>query len=273
MSEMRLANLSAAARAFDGVAVSYDELFTRTSIGRAQRKQVWQRLERVFSPGQRILELNCGTGEDARYLGRRGRSIVACDASAMMINVAAARTRQEAPGADISYLQLSNEELNRLPAGAQFDGAFSNFSGFNCLADLQPVARDLASLIKLGGNVLLCLWSRVCIGEFIWYLLHGQREKAVRRFSGKATARIGEITIHVAYPTVTDVRRALSPWFTLRRRTAIGLFVPPSYAEQWALRHQSLLRGMEHLDGLFRGWPVLRDIGDHVLLEFTRCNR
>ncbi len=113
MSEVRFANLSAVARAFDKVAVSYDELFTRTSIGRAQREQVWKRLEKAFAPGDRVLELNCGTGEDARYLGQRGRSILACDASAMMINVATARTRREAPEADINFLRLANEDLNR----------------------------------------------------------------------------------------------------------------------------------------------------------------
>ena len=68
---------TAAAVAFDRVASSYDELFTHTAIGRAQRKQVWEKLLAAFPPGSRILELNCGTGEDARFLAARhpGREI------------------------------------------------------------------------------------------------------------------------------------------------------------------------------------------------------
>jgi len=273
MSEAAGVNLSAAAIAFDRVAVSYDDLFTRSVVGRAQRKQVWQRLELAFAPGERILELNCGTGEDARFLGSRGRSVVACDASSSMIECAAARTRLETPGADITFRQLANEDLDKMPSQRPFDGAYSNFSGLNCLADLQPFVRNLAALVRPGGHVLLCLWGRVCVGEIIWYLLHGQAHKATRRFSGKSTARIGESTIAVSYPSIRNVKCTFAPWFALERRCAIGLFVPPSYVEAWVRKHANTMARLEKLDRLFADWPVLRDIGDHVLMEFTRCSR
>ena len=44
MSGVNSVNLTAAATAFDRVAHSYDDVFTRSVIGRAQRNQVWQRL-------------------------------------------------------------------------------------------------------------------------------------------------------------------------------------------------------------------------------------
>lgn len=272
MNEAASVNVSATANAFDRVAGSYDELFTRSSIGQAQRSQVWRRLLQAFAPGERILELNCGTGEDARFLARQGRRILACDASAAMIDVAAARTKMEAAGADITFRRLANEDLNILPRQKPFDGAYSNFSGLNCAADLGPIAQNLASLVRPGGRVLLCMWSRVCVWEIVWYLLHGRSNKAFRRLSGRATARVGELTITVCYPTVREVQRAFAPWFALERRRAIGMFVPPSYAEEWARENKTMLRNLEHLDGVFAGWPVLRDVGDHVLLEFARCS-
>ena len=54
--------------AFDSLAAKYDDLFTRSVIGRAQRGAVWEALVDRFEPGAHILELNCGTGEDAVYL-------------------------------------------------------------------------------------------------------------------------------------------------------------------------------------------------------------
>ena len=273
MSEAASLNFSTPQCAFDRVAHSYDDLFTRSAIGKAQRRQVWERLEQVFAPGERLLELNCGTGEDAQFLGSRGRSIVACDASAAMIEVASARAQREAGGANITFRQIANEDLSRLSRTRSFDGAYSNFAGLNCLADLRPVAQNLGALVKPGGRVLICLWSRVCLGEFLWYLLHGQANKAIRRFSGKATARIGELTITVSYPAVGDLRRLFAPWFALERRSAVGLFVPPSYLEAWARKHETALRYLENLDGVFASWPILRDVGDHVLLEFKRCLR
>jgi len=75
------------------------------------------------------------------------------------------------------------------------------------------------------------VWSRVCVAELAWFLLHGQVGKAFRRLSGKAAARVGGVTIEVSYPTVRTVRRVLSPWFRLESHSAVGLFVPPSYVE------------------------------------------
>jgi ubiquinone/menaquinone biosynthesis C-methylase UbiE len=272
VSSATKANFSTAGEAFGRIAASYDDLFTRTVIGQAQRKQVWKRLLQAFAPGDRILELNCGTGEDAAYLAARGRRIVACDASAEMIKVANTRAQRETKRGDIVFQHLSNEGLRLLFRGRPFDGAYSNFSGLNCLSDLRPVARDLASLIRPGGRVLICLWTRVCVGELVWYLLHGQTQKAFRRFSGKAQARVGGLTIQVSYPSVGEVRRAFAPWFELEDRQAIGLFVPPSYVECWARKHSVMVGYLEKLDETFAGFPVLRDLGDHVLMEFTRCN-
>jgi ubiquinone/menaquinone biosynthesis C-methylase UbiE len=266
--------LSAAATAFDRVASSYDELFTHTAIGRAQRRQVWGRLLAAFPAGSRILELNCGTGEDAWFLANRGRTVLACDASATMIEVAKrkSRTEPDARATDLRFLQLANEELSTLPTEETFDGALSNFSGMNCVSDLRFVARDLAKLIRPGGNVLLCVWSRVCLVEVIWYLLNGQAKKAVRRFSREHTARLGDAVISVSYPSMREMRRAFSPWFALTSRQAVGLFVPPSYMERSIGGREKLLARLEQLDRLLAGWPILRELGDHVLLEFVRCN-
>jgi len=261
----------AAATAFDGVADFYDEVFTYSTIGQAQRRKVWAKLLAAFPRGSRILELNCGTGEDARYLMERGRSVVACDASHSMIQVAKRRSPSGA-NANVEFLNLANEDLGFMPSHELFDGAFSNFSGLNCLVELRPFASNLAALVKPSGPVLLCLWSRVCVAEFFWYLLHGQPRKACRRFSGKTAAKIGAATIPVTYPTVSSVRRAFSPWFELRSRCAVGLFVPPSYVEGWMSKHPKILARLERLDQASAEWPICRDAGDHVLLELVRCN-
>jgi ubiquinone/menaquinone biosynthesis C-methylase UbiE len=271
MNVLASSNFATAANAFDRVAETYDDIFTHSAIGQAQRGQVWRRLLAAFAPGERILEMNCGTGEDARFLGSQGRRVIACDASSGMIEVAAARTQQLSVKSQVAFHQLANEDLGDLPQQALFDGAFSNFSGLNCVVDLRSVANNLASLVKPGGKVLICLWNRVCPPEIVWYLVRGRASKAFRRFSRHATARIGERSISVFYPTAHDVQKAFAPSFMLERREAIGLFVPPSYFEGWAANHRGTLKRLDGLDRMFAGRPVLRNLGDHVLLEFTRC--
>ena len=108
-----------AALVFDQMAREYDDVFTNSMIGRAQRDAVWSVLTRVFERGDRVLELNCGTGEDALFLAQNGISVTACDASEQMIQIASGRLRKEAPGAPYSSIFFrpsvytnSNPQLN-----------------------------------------------------------------------------------------------------------------------------------------------------------------
>jgi SAM-dependent methyltransferase len=157
-----------AALVFDQMANEYDDVFTKSMIGRAQRDVVWNKLTQVFQSGDHILELNCGTGEDALFLARNGVSVTACDASQQMIKVASTRLRAEAPGAPITFNILPTERLRELHSTPLFDGAFSNFSGLNCVTDLKQTADDLATLLFPGASLLVCLSTRFCLWEMLW---------------------------------------------------------------------------------------------------------
>lgn len=257
--------------AFDGIAETYDDVFTRSSVGRAQRGAVWRAMNRVFFPGDHVLELNCGTGEDALHLARRGVSVVACDASAGMIAVAHRRKALEAAGLPVQFEVLRTENLALLRRYLSFDGAFSNFSGLNCVVDLRPVALSLDALVKSGGRILICLSTRVCASEILLYLARRNTRKAFRRVRGRAIARLGGRSIHVRYPTIRQIQRAFAPSFVLSHVQAIGLFIPPSFAESWAAAHPRGLRRLAQIDRWLCDWPVLRGIGDHVLLEFRKA--
>lgn len=256
--------------AFDSIAAKYDELFTRSLIGRAQRGAVWEALIDIFEPGAHILELNCGTGEDALFLGRHDIFVTACDGSEGMIHTAQQRLRNEDPDAPVGFKLLATEQLAQLQPAEPFDGALSNFSGLNCVSNLSQVARDLASAVTAGAPVLICLSSRFCLAEILWFLIHGDARKAIRRTSGIATANVGEFVVKVYYPTLREVRQAFSPWFRLRSCTGIGVTVPPSYVEPAIRKYPRLLELLCSIDKRIARLPIVRTMGDHMLLHFER---
>lgn len=258
------------AQAFDTIADSYDDLFTNSAIGRAQRAVVWSEFDRVFRVGDSILDLNCGTGEDAAHLAQRGVNVVGCDASGRMVELAVQKLRNQAPPSFTEFHVLASENLMDLQLQTPLDGALSNFAGLNCVSDLTDVASQLARILPPGAFAVLCMYSKFCIWELLFFALKGNRQSALRRLRKSQAARIGGSTVVVHYRTVSEVRRTFAPGFELCRICAVGLAIPPSYLEPWAAKHRGILGGLVKADGFLRRVPLLRTWGDHVLLTFKR---
>lgn len=258
---------------FDNIAEQYDATFTSSTIGRIQRDSVWRELKKSFRPGDRILDIGCGTGVDARFLAERGIDVVACDSSSRMLSVAQRRIADLPRLAGSVHLQLlPAEEISSLCDEIPFDGAFSNFGAVNCVADMAKLASDLTRILRPGANLLLCLMGPMCLWETAWYLLHGEFTKAFRRFhrSGVA-ARLGDgASVQVRYPSVRSIRRMFAPEFSLKAIRGIGVAVPPSYLEPWANRLPGVVKLEANADLVLGHCPGLRMFADHLLLRFER---
>lgn len=255
------------ATAFDRLAADYDRTFTASTIGRRMRAAVWRRLDPAFAPGDRILELNCGTGEDAVHLAQRGVHVTATDVSLEMLSATQSKVDRAGLSGLVEVRRLAIEGLSALPPKVHFDGLLSNFGGLNCVSDLPAAARMIGQVLRPGGRALLCMMGPTVPWEWLWYVAHGQPRKALRRF-GRRGARWRGLTIQ--YPSIGAVRRAFAPDFVARRVAAVGALVPPTYAESWAARHPRMLATMDSLERRFERVPPLPWLADHYLIELER---
>jgi len=257
---------------FDAVAARYDEAFTFSNVGRAQRASVWKELAKTFAPGDRILEIGCGTAVDACFLADRAVQVLACDSSPLMIEAATRRIRENGREGLVQPVLLRAEDLSTLPRNKLFDGVFSNFGAMNCVEDFNRLARDLAAMVKPGGVALLCWMGRYCFWEMAWYLGQGNWRKAFRRVTRKRiSARIADgALVQVRYLPVKLLAHRFTPWFRLQSVKGIGVIVPPSYLEFLTCRHPRLFRVCERADLLVGRCPGIRTFADHVLLRFQR---
>lgn len=221
------------------------------------RAAVWRRLAVRFADGDHVLELNCGTGVDASWLAQRGVAVLATDASEGMVQAA----RRRGVAAEL----LDAAAVEQLEAGP-FDGALSNFGGLNCVADLQAVAKGLATKVRPDGTVVLCVMGPVVPWEWLWYLARLQPGKAFRRL--RASTEWRGITIR--YPSAGSVRRVFEPWFSCERTWALGALVPPSYAEPLARRLPRLVSALDRVERRVETWVPMVAIADHYVLELRR---
>ena len=253
--------------AFDAMAADYDAAFTETRIGRMTRDAVWRRLDACFGPGDRVLELNCGTGEDAVHLASRGVHVVATDIAPAMVYATRGKVVAHGLSNLVSTRVLAIEEADRLREDPPFDGVLSDFGGMKCVAGLGGTAETLADLVRPGGVALLCVMGPSVPWEWVWFGVRGMPGKALRRWRRGGVPWKG-ITVH--YPSIGKLHRTFSPWWRLVRVAAIGALVPPPYTAAWSARHVRLLATVNRWERTAETmWP-LPSLADHYLAEFVR---
>jgi SAM-dependent methyltransferase len=210
--------------------------------------------------------MNCGTGEDAVWLARRGVEVLATDISPAMLRQAEDKAANSVTATRPRFRVLAWEDLGSLDEGL-FDGLLSNFGGLNCVADLDVVARSAAARLRSGGVAMLCIMGPVVPGEWIWFGLRGEPAKAFRRLRRGGAEWSG---IPIRYPSIGRVRRAFSRDFRMLRVSAIGALLPPSYSEPLLGRFPALIRVLDAIERRCESiWP-LPYLADHYLLELER---
>jgi SAM-dependent methyltransferase len=256
--------------AFDDLADTYDAGFTETIVGRALREMVWLRLEQLFRPQQRILELGCGTGHDAVRLASRGVRVVATDCSAQMIRVA----RRKALIANcedlIEFRCLPMEAIDSFAEGEKFDGVLSNFGAVNCVRDLQALIADLAGRLDSGAPLLWVVMGRHAPWEWLWYTASGRWRKAWRRLRPGGIEWRG---LTVSYPTPGRLRSLLQPYFEVTRIAPLGVALPPSYASAWLDRSPVAAKVLTRLERRAQRSSLLASWSDHFIVEAIRRPR
>jgi len=267
---------SDAAAVFDAVAPKYDSIWTSGIIGTLQRDQVWREIQSIFHTGEHVLEIGCGTGVDAVHLAKMGVRVHATDVSARMISVARERIQREGFGDRITLEHRAVQDLQEFSRSNTFDGAFSNFGVFNCIHDHHDISLNLAKMVRQGGKVVICNMNHFSLWETVWYLSHARPDKAFRRLRagkrGLVTSIRTDLLMRVFYPSIREMKSNYQKYFRLTSLYGIGVFVPPSFMENWVSRKPRFLAKLDLLDRNLRGWPILRVIGDHILLVFTRTN-
>lgn len=260
---------------FDQLAADYDEDFSHGLVGGLLRRAVWRRMDRLFEPGQRLLELGCGTGEDTLHLARRGVQVVAVDASQAMVDAARAKIAHAELGDVATVQRLGLDELARHPLDSSldgprdglFDGAVSSFGALNCVDDLAALADGLAPRIRSGGRLLLGIMGPWVPWEWAWFLARGKPSKALRRLRPGGARWRG---LRIRYPSVGVARRAFRRHFRPLGARALGLLLPPTYAEPWARSHPRLLHALAHWERRLERVPPLVRLADHYQLELER---
>lgn len=131
---------------FDRIAGSYDRMNRVMTLGldRSWRRRTVASL--ALRPGDRVLDLACGTGDLSADVARAGGRPVGLDVSANMLRMAA--RRKAAPG----LVRAGAEGLPFAPSS--FDAVVSGFALRN-FSDLAAALDEAARVLRPGGRMAL----------------------------------------------------------------------------------------------------------------------
>jgi ubiquinone/menaquinone biosynthesis C-methylase UbiE len=258
--------------AFDTIAADYDTSFTHSWIGREQRRITRQLLEQFLSTKKKlkILDINCGTGEDALWLAGLEHDVIGIDISAEMIKEA---NRKQPGSANPKFLRCGFTELKNYFHQDQFDLVLSNFAGLNCASpgEITNVSSQINQILKPGGHFAVVVFGKNNLWETIYFLLKGKLTTAFRRWSNKKTrARLSQaIYQDIYYYSVGKIKKCFLP-LKLVEKKPVGLFIPPSYLEQAIMKRPRFFQRLKKMESRSQSLSFLSPFADHVYLLFKK---
>lgn len=254
--------------AFDALAQAYDQSFTNSVTGQYQRSLSRKWLKKFLHDkgSLDILEINCGTGEDALWLASQGHKVVATDGSPAMIERAQQKLLAN-NGNEPLFTVCTFEELAETFHDKKFDLVLSNFAGLNCIssASLQELLKNIHSLVRQGGHVAAVIFGKYCIWESLFYLSKFKPAIAGRRWNAKpSTVQFGpSSTQQVHYYSARAF--TASGLFQLVHKKPVGLLVPPTYLETWAQKQKALVKRLYKIENKI-GFSWMSHFADHTYI-------
>ncbi len=254
--------------AFDALAPSYDSLF-RTPAGRLARRRSLEPLLRWFGPGMRVLDIGCGTGEEALALARRGVEVIGLDPSEASLAILRLKLRSE-PSLKVRTLKAHARQLRSLaPDIGRLDGAYSSFGALNCEPSLAPVRDGLAALLAPKTPFIASVMNRLCLFELAAGMLTLRPRLAARRL-GDGTARVAGQPVYTRYFTPASFASEMAPAFLVRSVAALPFALPPQPLAATLERSAPVMSALERIDDRLRARAPWRSLGDHFQAVLAR---
>lgn len=255
---------------FDGVAIRYDEAFTHTQAGQMQRHIVWRYFDSILPAlhGREVLELNCGTGEDALYLASKGCKVLATDASSQMLYVARNKIHSSAFAHRIVTRQLDLNHPLSLKGASKYDLVMSNFGGINCIdpLSLNLLLETVASVLNPGGRFIMVVMPKFHLAESLYFLGTLQWRKVFRRLRKRPTATLNGKSFPVWYYSPRQISKLADKHFDTVHYQPVGICLAPNST----MKNKYIRKITNFLESRLGRFSQLSVMSDHFLIDLTK---
>jgi SAM-dependent methyltransferase len=206
----------------DNIAESYDNILSKNRFSEILRPVFQNILLQNTQQGNNILDLGCGTGEDALFLAQNGVNVTGVDISPKMIEIAENKTSENNLNKNLQFFcrdmeSFLNENTNK------FDAVISNFNAVNYVRDLNSFSAHASSSLNKDGKLIFTVLNKLSISEVFYNFLRLNLKRSWKAIFKRKELLITDLDIYfpVAFSDFFQNQ------FRVKRITGIGIFIPP----------------------------------------------
>jgi len=215
--------------AYDIFSKDYDLGFLNNNIGTLCRKRVHAYLKRYIKENSFVLDIGCGTGEDALYVASLNCSVDAIDISKEMLKIAKNKSKSNPCGYRVRFLK---ESVNSLKYNRDYDFVLLNFGVFNFIDDIPSFVEFIGKSLRDGGFLFIVSYNKLNFWEIIYFFIKKEISEIFRRKKQNLSLHTGGTKIIVHPYAPRDIKKILSNKLNPVKITPVNSFIPPAFFDK-----------------------------------------
>lgn len=257
---------------FDHISSTYDSVFTRSAIGQLQRKHAWRYLEQVMLEleGLEMLELHCGSGEDAMMFSDRGFNLVATDLSVETQKIAQQKEESYSMQRRIGSQYLDLDSFDETLFDKKFDLIFSNFGGLNSISpeSFQRLLERIPAMLNPRGRFVGVLMPKFCLWETLYHAAKFKFGKTFSRWTcNEVIGRFDGVYKKAWYYSPSEIKEWSKANFKMVRTKPVGIALPPTSLDSVFLRKKKLLLSLHRFEKKLNRLSICSGMADHFIFD------
>lgn len=244
----------------------YDQKILSNFVNMYIRTIEMSTLLRYSRGNARVLEIGCGTGEEAsRFIKETGNDLICLDVSRGMINFA--KNKMEKLGIIDRFNSVKGPASAVQSIGNSFDLIYSFNGALNTEPRIRETASGIYNSLKDHGILIFSVRNRKCLGESILYSILGKSERVTERIKEEITVEVVGKKVKSRYYSPSEILSIFNQ-FKLVEKKGLAIILPPYLAEK--ISSKILKRLLEFLEIALSSLPIFSSLGDEVIYVFRK---
>ncbi|MEM0133798.1 MAG: class I SAM-dependent methyltransferase [Thermoplasmatales archaeon] len=252
---------------FSEAAPIYDQKIQTNFINVGIREKEVESVLKRYKKGWKVLEIGCGTGEEARKVMKStGCELTCLDISGGMLNFAS--SKMDKYGLSDKFIAV------KMPASSlgSIKGKFGIVYSFNGALNNEPILprffHALVDAVETGGYFIVSVRNRLSLGEVMADIIGLRFRILFGRIKGDVTVEVVGRGVKSHYFYNSEFLKLVPSCFKLEQIRGLGIFATPSFHEKIRMEGaRSLLR---ELETAFADFPPFNRLGDETLFVFQK---